>query len=252
MILINRADQRRNFGHGNFKVNVTFPGVNIDPATDPGLLNLGRFDHAVLKPGAFISMHRHQNDEILSLLKTGTMQHRDTAGNVVQLSEKKLMMMNSGAGILHEERVPEGSHTGDVEMLQIFIRPRVKDAPPLVQFAQLPDNVDDVWRLVGGPAQVAAPLEIRSDIIVYDLHAPDEVTDLALPITPFPETTYLLYLFAGEMEFGTDRVLSVGDSIVIRDEHHFSFSLGQRSIVVAFVMNNEADYTLDGMFSGVR
>lgn len=46
------------------------------------------------------------------------------------------MVVNAGAGVLHEESIPEAEEGGTgVEMLQVFVRPREAGLPPEVQFA---------------------------------------------------------------------------------------------------------------------
>jgi redox-sensitive bicupin YhaK (pirin superfamily) len=117
---------------------------------DSGFYNLGRFDDAHLKPGAFIGMHPHKNDEILTLMRSGTMLHKDSTGKVVPVTPQNIMMMNAGRGIHHEESIPADKYKDDVRLLQIFIRPENENTPPQVQFANAGELVPNQWRLVAG------------------------------------------------------------------------------------------------------
>jgi len=74
-------------------------------------------------------MHEHRNDEIISYLRSGRMQHTDSAGRSEVISPDRLMVMNAGAGFSHEEAV-----LGDdpIEMLQIFVRPQAANMEPSV------------------------------------------------------------------------------------------------------------------------
>jgi redox-sensitive bicupin YhaK (pirin superfamily) len=132
MILLTKAGERRTIDQGKFTIRLIFPGVKLHNLKDVGLGPLGRVDHATLDPGMVVPMHPHQNDEILSYLRKGTMIHKDTAGHQVPVHPAHLMMMNSGSGIEHEEAVPADSET--VEMLQVFIRPEKENLEPAVQF----------------------------------------------------------------------------------------------------------------------
>ncbi len=248
MIIINKANQRKQFGHGNFQVNVVFPGINTN--NDIGLLNLGRFDHAVLKPSAFIGMHKHKNDEILSLIKRGTMLHKDSTGKIVPISKNHLMMMNAGSGIYHEESIPSNKYNEEVEMLQIFIRPAIANETPIVQFAEISDGELNQWRCVAGDENDTAPLQIRSEIFIYDIITSGDEQNIAVPRSPFPHSTFLIYVFEGCITTHENYVLTKGDSIILNDEDTNTFLSSDKTTLVGFVMNSKAKFTLDGMFSG--
>lgn len=243
------ADQRRHAGHGPFQIDIVFPGINLEPQKDPGFYNLGRFDHARLRPGAFVGMHKHQNDEILSLLKSGTMLHRDTEGHVIPLTATHLMMMNAGSGIHHEESIPADRYHDDVEMLQIFIRPEHENQEPKVQFATFDAHPPtNSWRLIGAPS--GAPLTIRSRIAVWDLSL--DTATVSLPPSSFKHTAWLLYMFSGTATITPQNIaLHKGDSITAWDET-LSLTSSGRAEIVAFMIDREATYTRSGMYSGMR
>ena len=51
-------------------------------------------------------MHEHRNDEIISYMRAGRMQHTDSAGRSEgRRSSDLLMVMNAGRGFSHEEEV---------------------------------------------------------------------------------------------------------------------------------------------------
>lgn len=83
-----------------------------------------------MKKGVTIKMHEHVNDEIFSYICQGTIYHKDSTGLEIAVSAGNLMMMNAGYSFWHEEKVKKDQ----VEMLQIFIRPRAKDLEPIIQF----------------------------------------------------------------------------------------------------------------------
>src|SRR5690625_7505300 len=86
---------------------------------------LANIDHAVMKKGLTIKMHEHVNDEILSYVSSGVMHHKDSADFEAPIARGKLMLMNAGESLWHEEKVTED----DVEMLQIFVRPIQANIP---------------------------------------------------------------------------------------------------------------------------
>ena len=74
---------------------------------DP-ILMLDSFDS--INPEDYIAgfpMHPHRGIETISYVSSGKMMHRDSLGNEDTVSIGEVQWMNSGSGILHEERIPE-------------------------------------------------------------------------------------------------------------------------------------------------
>ncbi|HTJ50557.1 MAG TPA: pirin family protein [Cyclobacteriaceae bacterium] len=247
MLIINKASERQKAGHGNFNINIVLPGLNAENG-DLGFYNLGRFDDAHLKPGAFIGMHPHKNDEILTLMRGGTMLHKDSTGKEVAVTPQNIMMMNAGSGIYHEESIPIEKYKEDVRLLQIFIRPEHENNSPQVQFANAGELVLNHWRLVAGLKKSNAPLEIKSNILVYDIDL--ENTEVSLPKPYFQNTAYFIYVFEGELNI-SETTLEKGDSI-ITDNGNLNVQVNAKSTAVCFMIDKDASFTKNGMYSGMR
>jgi quercetin 2,3-dioxygenase len=187
------ADKRIPHGQGAFQIRILYPGSAIK-SNDSGIGTIGRFDHAQLTPGVFVGMHPHQNDEILSYLRSGDLVHRDSHGEQVTVSATKIMMMNAGTKIYHEESIPNDGKP--VEMLQIFLRPEVNGLQPAVNFHDFETVFsENKWRLVAGDT-ANSPLKIRSNTAVLDVRLS---VNTKLQIPDFnTEKTYLLYNFNGK------------------------------------------------------
>ncbi|MEO6980895.1 MAG: pirin family protein, partial [Mucilaginibacter sp.] len=113
--------------NGGFGIEILFPGKGTG-SDDSGIGTIGRIDQATVTPGTLVPMHPHQDDEILTYLRSGVVQHKDTEGNVEFITNKRLMMMNAGSKFQHEELVlPPG---GGLTALQIFIRPEMGGLTP--------------------------------------------------------------------------------------------------------------------------
>jgi len=162
-----RANATRAFRQGPFQIKRMRPGGILGAGADPAFGPLSVIDHANLDVGTVVSMHEHNNDEILSYMWRGTMVHEDSAGHRIPISSRKLMMMNAGESFWHEESTPDVP----VEMLQIFIRPHTADLPGKVQFYDPPQKLPDgQWHLIAGPESSSAPLKVRQRVFVYDAH----------------------------------------------------------------------------------
>ena len=247
MFIINKASERRHGGHGNFSIEIVIPGQNLNNG-DLGFYNLGRFDDAHLKPGAFIGMHPHQNDEMLTLMRSGTMLHKDSTGLEVAVTPQNIMLMNAGSGIYHEESIPAEKYKDDVRLLQIFIRPEKENDTPQIQFANVGELVTNQWRLVAGLEKSDAKLKIKSNVLVYDIEL--EKNTFALPKPYFKNTVCFLYVFEGEIRTSNTK-LSKGDSLIVDDEN-IKFEATEKSTLVCFMIDKDAVFTKNGMYSGMR
>ena len=245
MIRLLRSSEAQRVRRGLFNIDLNLPGRAVDDPDDPnGLAQLGRFDHAHLYPGVFVGMHPHQNDEILTYLREGEMTHEDTAGEQVVISNHKIMMMNAGSGIHHQESIPEDGQP--VRLLQIFLRPERDDELPAVQFHDFAEPYAmDRWRLVAGHAKQNPPLLIRSHASVYDRRLVSGEASLLNE----KGKTYLLHVFSGSVVVGDDEVKE-GDSLIYQDEI-LTVRTDATADLVLFELDKHAAYSRHGMFSGV-
>lgn len=236
--------QFRSVENGPFRVNLIQPGRLLDKETDFAFGPLARFDHANANVGTFVKMHDHINDEIFSYMWKGEMIHDDSTGEVVHISDKKLMMMNAGAGFRHEESVPEK----DVEMLQIFIRPEEADLEPSVQFFDRPAIKNGKWNLIGGPAQAKAPLTIRQNVQIYDIHLQaGESAD----VVQIEGLTPVLYVMDGAISLD-DIELEKRDLVTDLDQPLGTVTAQTNTTIVVFLVDLEAQATTTGLFSGIQ
>lgn len=245
MLAILPAAKAHKVRRGKFNIDIVFPGLALhNPEDARGLAQLGRFDFAQLLPGVFVGMHMHQNDEILSYLRSGTLQHEDSSGEKATLSNRKLMMMNAGSGFYHQEQIPENGES--VRMLQIFVRPERENETPKVQFHEFDEAFSiNQWRLIAGHKQTNAPLEIRSKVRIFDARFTKDQTFES----PTSETLQLLFVFSGCIELTDGTLLAEGDSLVFTTART-QFKSTQLTDLVLFELNENADYIRNGMFSG--
>lgn len=245
MIHISKAITRRKVSRGPFTSRFLPLGRLLPEWNDHGLAQIGRLEHATLEGGALVPMHMHQNEEIFSYLRKGTMHHKDSDENDLGIHNKYFMLMNAGSGIYHEEGVREGDET--VEMLQIFIRPKADGLEPKIQFHE-PDQTYSLnqWRLLAGPERSKAPMIFRSEALFYDVRLEKENS---LQTPNLNEKTGLLYVFNGSIKINnSDEIAEKGDSIVIKDEQLDLISR-EDSDLVFFVLDEEAPYSRNGLFA---
>lgn len=245
MIHISKANTRKKVSHGPFTSRFLPLGRLLNNSDDHGLAQIGRLEHATLEAGALVPMHMHQNEEILSYLRKGTMHHKDSDENDLGIHNKHFMLMNAGSGIYHEEGVREGEET--VEMLQIFIRPQADGLEPIIQFHE-PDQTYSLnqWRLLAGHEWSKAPMRFRSKVLLYDVRLEKENS---LQTPNLNGKTGLLYVFNGNTKIeNSDEIAEKGDSIVIKDEQLDIISR-EDSDLVFFVLDEQAPFSRNGLFA---
>lgn len=245
MIHITKANKRRKVSRGPFTSRFLPLGRPFKDSDDHGIAQIGRLEHATLEGGALVPMHMHQNEEIFSYLRKGTMHHKDSNGNDLGIHKKHFMLMNAGSGIYHEEGVAEGEET--VEMLQIFIRPKADGLKPMIQFHE-PEQIYSLnrWRLLAGHKKSDAPMIFRSEVLFYDVRLEK---DYILQTPDLNEKTGLLYVFNGSITIeNTGETVEKGDSIVIKNDK-LDIRSYEDSDLVFFVLDEGAPFSRNGLFA---
>ncbi|ELK41191.1 hypothetical protein BAG01nite_38450 [Brevibacillus agri] len=119
-----------------------------------------------------IPLHPHSGFEILSYVLQGTVGHRDTLGNLQQVTTGGAQIMQTGSGAYHAEELGK-----DTEMFQIWFEPHLakttKNPPTYNQYdhEQFPTETADGVRVknIIGPA---APISLVTDSLMKDIAIP--------------------------------------------------------------------------------
>lgn len=230
-------------GHGPIKM--FYPGLSLEKG-DTGIASIGRIDHALFYGNNIIRMHPHINDEILTYLRSGNVEHLDSEGFTADINNTKLMLMKAGSSFYHEEKIIDKGVP--LEGLQIFIRPRLKDLKPTVTFLEL-DNAFSLnkWRLIASPAEETT-LQFTSRTWIYDIKA-DANKTFSLPELAKENLTCLLYVFNGAVKINGKTELVKKDSLLIKDE---SITIQTHDVteLVLFVTDESGEHFDGGMYSG--
>ena len=74
-----------------------------------------------VQPGKGFATHSHQDMEIISYVKRGTIEHKDSMGNIETLPAGEFQLMSAGTGVTHSEYNP--SDKDILSFLQFWIEP---------------------------------------------------------------------------------------------------------------------------------
>jgi quercetin 2,3-dioxygenase len=129
-----------------------------------------------------IPLHPHSGFEILSYVLTGTVGHRDTLGNLQEVTTGGVQIMQTGSGAQHAEELGK-----DSEMFQIWFEPHLSQAtkrPPTYNQYDHEDfpvqHAGDVTvkQMIGQDA----PIQVVADAKMQDVLIPAGTTyTLSLP-----------------------------------------------------------------------
>lgn len=138
MITVRPARER---GHTEFGWLDSWHTFSFGEYYDPAHMNfraLRVINDDVFAPGTGFGMHPHRDMEIITVVLSGALQHRDNLGNGSTIRPGVVQRMTAGTGIMHSEHNP--SPDEPVRLLQIWIQPGTKGLPPGYEERELNGN----------------------------------------------------------------------------------------------------------------
>lgn len=126
--VIHKADTRGTADHGWLKANhsFSFAGYHNPERTRFGVLRVLNDDR--IQGGGGFGRHPHDNMEIITVMLEGSLEHKDSMGNVGVIGENEIQVMSAGKGVEHSEY--NHSDTDEANLLQIWIFPKERDIEP--------------------------------------------------------------------------------------------------------------------------
>ena len=129
-----------------------------------------------VKPASGFQTHGHQDMEILSIVLSGQLAHKDSMGNGSIIHPGDVQRMSAGTGVTHSEFNP--SETETVHFLQIWIKPRSKGLPPSYEQTHFDlGETPNQWRLIASAEGQDGAITINQTVNVWMCH----LNDVALP-----------------------------------------------------------------------
>lgn len=126
--IIYNANDRGIQNHGWLKAAHSFSFGHFH---DPKKMNFGLLrvlNDDIIAPGMGFGTHGHDNMEIVTIPLKGSLAHQDSLGSNGNISAGEVQIMSAGTGIEHSEF--NGSPTEEVNLLQIWVFPKVRNITP--------------------------------------------------------------------------------------------------------------------------
>ncbi len=126
--IFHKSTERGHADHGwlNARHSFSFAGYHDPSKVHFGLLRVLNDD--IVAPGSGFGMHPHDNMEIVTIPLKGTLEHRDSMGNIGTIKPNEIQAMSAGSGLMHSEY--NHSKTEEINLLQIWVFPKERNITP--------------------------------------------------------------------------------------------------------------------------
>lgn len=213
MFRLRSAAERGHFNHGWLDTWHTFSFGDYDDPEHRGFRALRVINEDRVDPGEGFGMHGHRDMEILTVVLSGALEHRDSLGNGEVLRPGEVQRMTAGTGIRHSEFNPSADEP--VHLYQIWLFPERRGLPPSYDQRAFPEEQRrGRWQVVAAPDGQDGALEIRQDarLLLSSLEGGQALSyDLA------PGRHAWLQVARGRVEAG-GHSLAEGDGLAVSDE----------------------------------
>lgn len=116
----------------------------------------------IVAPGMGFGAHPHDNMEIVTIPLKGSLEHKDSMGNIGVIAPGEIQAMSAGSGIQHSEY--NHSKTDFVNLLQIWVFPKERNIKP--RYEQIKFDVSErknKFQLIVSPEKSERVMWINQD-----------------------------------------------------------------------------------------
>ncbi len=127
-VVFHPAHQRGHADHGwlNARHSFSFAGWYDPSRIHYGALRVLNDD--IVKGGMGFGKHPHDNMEIITIVLSGELAHKDSMGHQQTIYPGEVQVMSAGTGVFHSEFNPD--HHEEVNLLQTWIFPNKRNVQP--------------------------------------------------------------------------------------------------------------------------
>ena len=226
MIEIRPSEARGPADHGWLQSRHSFSfGSYYDPK-HMGVSALRVINDDKVAAGAGFAPHSHQDMEIISYVKHGIIEHKDSMGNVEQLPAGEFQLMSAGTGVTHSEYNP--SSTDTLEFLQIWIQPDVLGIEPGYQQKRFQPRPG--LQLIASPDAREDSLRLQQDACLYQLLL---LADETVSHSLVPGRKAYLHVISGRLRVNGES-LAEGDGATISEIDNIEVSAQAQSEALLF------------------
>ncbi len=166
MLIVRRSEARGHADHGWLRSQHTFSFASYHDPQWMGWGNLRVINEDRIAPQTGFGTHGHRDMEIVSVVLSGALAHRDSLNNGTVIVPGDIQRMTAGHGVQHSEF--NASQDQTTHFLQIWVEPRVRGvAPGYAQQAFAADGHTAPLRLVLSPDGAEGALSWNADARLF-------------------------------------------------------------------------------------
>ncbi len=211
------SNERGSFDFGWLKTSHSFSfGDYYDPA-HMGFGPLRVINDDKIGAGQGFDEHPHRDMEIITVVLSGALAHRDSLGNGTTITPGEVQRMSAGTGIRHSEF--NALKDTETTLLQIWIMPEAKGLAPSYEQTRFDFSAPGP-HLIASRNGEAGSVVVHQNIKLYRVNLQKFLT---LPIAPGHRVW--LQMISGSAQTATES-LSPGDGLAITDEPAVTLSPG--------------------------
>jgi redox-sensitive bicupin YhaK (pirin superfamily) len=229
MITIRKSSDRGHIDHRWLDTYHTFSfGGYYDPA-HMGFRSLRVINEDVVAPGRGFAPHPHDNMEIITVILSGQLAHKDSTGSSHIIKPGDVQHMTAGTGIVHSEFNP--SKDEPVHLMQIWIEPAEEGLTPSYEEATITfEDRRGRLKLLASPDAADGSVPVRQDVRLYStILGPGQSSELGLA----PGRHAWVQVLRGGITLN-GRPLAAGDGAAVSDESALTFSADSDSETLVF------------------
>jgi redox-sensitive bicupin YhaK (pirin superfamily) len=230
-MLIPFSAQRR--GHTQLDWLDSYHSFSFGEFYDPermGVSVLRVINDDVVNGGGGFGAHPHRDMEIITYMVSGTIEHRDSLGNIKRIEPGEVQRMSAGTGITHSEY--NASDSEPLRLLQIWIKPEQQNLAPSYEQKRVVNGSGLNWIVSGD--HLPNTLHIHQDVRIARL-----ADGGAHELTLADNRIGFIHVVRGTVTAG-DRRLAVGDGLAIVDQSRVDIELAGDSEILWFDLPGRA------------
>ncbi len=229
MFTVRRSAERGHFDHGWLDTYHTFSfGEYHDPRHER-FRSLRVMNEDRVAPGGGFPPHGHRDMEIITVVLSGALEHRDSLGSGDVIRPDDVQHMTAGSGIRHSEF--NASREEPVHLYQIWLLPEARSLPPGYAQRNFPrEGRSGKWQAVASPDGRENSLVIRQHAV---LHRAALAAGQELEYSLATERSAWLQVLTGEVELN-GHSLTAGDGAAVSEENQLSVKAVEEAELLLF------------------
>ncbi len=228
MLTLRKSAERGQADHGWLKTNYTFSFSDYHDPKFMGFRCLRVINQDIVAPHTGFGTHPHRDMEIITVILSGAVSHRDSMNNQYSIGAGEVQCMTAGTGIQHSE---QNALDENLELLQIWIIPEKMNLKPSYGQKKFGDKElqNQLCELVNGSGQNGA-LKINQNCKMYrSLLSAGKKIELKIE----KSRGAWLQLIKGSVEFNGQKVAQ-GDGVAVVDETNLEIKANSDSDFLLF------------------